>query len=1070
MAKDLAIGRSAAPRRSQGPLRLLLCDSLPLGLGGGFRFDRKEEGLRRRLAPFLRSGAIELQVAPALDSARLGALLGEFRPDIFHLVCHGTGEALKLEDRHGQLVTLDAAELVTIYRECGSCRPRLTILEACRSLKIAEALSKASDGDASGDQVAVGRPLAPWVIGNRDFVDPAIGTIFFPAFEQALAAGATIEGAFAEARRDLELLVPTVPSPPVLCSHASVARDERLVDAKLWIAHGSLRNGGDDHVFRSAALGALDVPFHDRSARRNSDLGVIEGARSQDVARPAIAMINDVWIARSSPVLHLRGAAGIGKSVVVRRWLDRLAVDRWPGASRVFAWSFDPSASGAGVGDVHRFLDHALDFFGDRDRDRDRSPDDRVREAWVRGLRLGRMLRREPCLLVLDAAPTLPQGTDAGEACSPEAILHPGLAGLLRELAGATEGLCVLVTRDDCPWLEVGVDAQGPRAQRLELGALTPAASAELLWNSGLIDTPEKLARTAAAFGHHPLALVIAARSFRTGAGALSALPKPPKELPPIQRALDSLQGLRRHAVEALTLLALRGGSLRPEDLKALAEYKHSGPPHRAIRALVRHRGLAISPGGHLSMTLIHRAVGEAWLCLDREDLTTYAPLCRDDGAAKGEDSLVALLARARVVKMSLQTGNIADALSIYVDEIARYDHDAQQWSFIARKRGAIAEDLEILAHFVERDGRGHARWATLRRDVAVNLALPQAFRPRTFPSNANVSRMCCGYILHRIALALRHLGRAREAWEPMVAALKEYEGAPDVERAATCANDLAELEVWLGKLDAALQSARLAENYARESGDGTVRQLCLATLGHVLHMGGALIEAGSSFALAQQLTAKLSEADERFTSPVLCSRPGFQHWEILLDQIDSALLHREPADDRINQLVGYLQHSEAFHARGHVAGVSLALTCLARGRLAVICAIHRRPMPKLGSEAGDLREATGVALIELARAIATFREHQHAWMLPLALLERARLYREVLGDPRNASLDLDEVSALADGLGLPLMQIACAIEEAQLRHGTTAGQEAADRAQRLLIAHPCQRLALRLDIISSPP
>src|SRR5690606_26640136 len=106
-----------------------------------------------------------------------------------------------------------------------------------------------------------------------------------------------------------------------------------------------------------------------------------------------------------------------------------------------------------------------------------------------------------------------------------------------------------------------------------ELDGLTPAASAELLWSYGLIDIPEQLARTAAALGHHPLALMVAARSFCTGAAALNALEKSPKELPPLQRALASLQGLRPHAMEALTLLALRGGTLQPVDLKALAEY-----------------------------------------------------------------------------------------------------------------------------------------------------------------------------------------------------------------------------------------------------------------------------------------------------------------------------------------------------------------------------------------------------------------------------------------------------------------------------------------------------------------
>lgn len=978
MAADSASAAATKPRRARGPLRVLLCDSLPTGLGGGFRFDRKEEALRRRLAPYLQSGALELHVEPAVDVARLDALLYRHRPDVFHLVCHGVGATLELEDRHGQRRSLSAPELARMYRACGPYRPGLTILEACHSLAVASALC---------DPFLEG--IAPWAIGVRDRIDPAVSTIFFASLYHTVSAGATIAEAFAGARRDLELLVPAIPSVPVLCAHPTETDDRPLFDGALWLGRGIHASARDDRVFRAPALVATDGPVFGRADE--------------------LTALRDAWTHQAAPVLQLRGGAGIGKSALLRCWLDDLADDGWPGASRVFAWTFDPTARGPGVGDVHAFLDHALDFFGDRDRDRTRN--DPIREVWSRGLRLGRVLRREPFLLLLDDAPLLPRASDDANECSPEAMLHPGLAGLLRELGGAREGLCVLSTRDDAPWL-----ALADSVARLELTGLDPEAAADLLWSAGLVDTTETLSALAETLGRHPLALQVAARAFTGGQEALDAVSRASPTLAPLQRLLATLPDLDPLASRALTLLALRRGGA---DLTVLGEHDPHAL-HGAMRALVR-RGLATSDRTRESPTgtLTHRALAEAWLALAQHDLASWAPPREPDIA--GGDTLDGLHARARAVDMSIQTGNVAAALRIYVEEIACHDPETQQWSHIARKLGAIAEDLDILSRFVARDERGRARWAILRDDLAAHPDIAPARR---------------AYVLHRIALALRHLGRVHEARPPLLAALRVYEAMDAHERAAICANDLAELDVLLGDLDSALEQAETAWKCAQDSGDDTALQLCQATLGHVLHLLGDLGAAAAAFEAAEAHTARLARSREQFMTPVLCSRPGYQHWLLLLDQLESTPDH-EPATvaDRIEHLRVRLAYAADFDQREHVAGVSRGLTYLARGRLATLCALRRWPGPSFDTSP----DPGSRALVDFAQAIAVFRAHQHVWMLPPALLARARLHRTVLGDPVAARLDLDEARALSDGLGSPPLQSACVSEEEALSRGTAS-------------------------------
>ena len=206
-------------------------------------------------------------------------------------------------------------------------------------------------------------------------------------------------------------------------------------------------------------------------------------------------------------------------------------------------------------------------------------------------------------------------------------------------------------------------------------------------------------------------------------------------------------------------------------------------------------------------------------------------------------------------------------------------------------------------------------------------------------------------------------------------------------------------------------------------------------------HLQGDLKRAEQFFNPAEELT----QNHPTFTIKVLCSRPGLQHWELLLNQIESGLQAGKSVAAQIKDLTLRLDKSEQFNRQKHVARVTKALTSLARGSLALLCATYGISM---GSTSNTPESA---ALKHFAEAIDTFRACQHSWMLPQVLLRRAKLFREVFQDPRAASLDLDEAKALADGLNLPQVKLACAIEAAKLHANTETGAAAAQHGRELL-------------------
>ena len=180
------------------------------------------------------------------------------------------------------------------------------------------------------------------------------------------------------------------------------------------------------------------------------------------------------------------------------KWAAELAAQDWPGCDAAFAWSFYSQGTReqlAASSDL--FLKEALTFFGDEAMARQCGG--RVRERPAAGP------PRRPAarLLILDGleplqyAPTSP---------TPGELKDQGIAALLKGLAAASHGLCVVTTRYSLPDLKAFWQTTAPEVKLLRLSR---DAGVHLLRNLGVTGTAQEFATLVEDVKGHALTLTL---------------------------------------------------------------------------------------------------------------------------------------------------------------------------------------------------------------------------------------------------------------------------------------------------------------------------------------------------------------------------------------------------------------------------------------------------------------------------------------------------------------------------------------------------------------------------------
>ena len=164
-------------------------------------------------------------------------------------------------------------------------------------------------------------------------------------------------------------------------------------------------------------------------------------------------LLNDAWAKTQNHdhkhphLLTFVALGGEGKTSLVAKWaVDEMLAKGWPGCDAAFAWSFYSQGTReqlAASSDL--FLKEALTFFGD---DADKAFAASPAGAFEKGQRLARLVGQRRSLLILGGLEPLQY---APTAPTPGELKDQGVAALLKGLAAASHGLCIVTTRYSLP-------------------------------------------------------------------------------------------------------------------------------------------------------------------------------------------------------------------------------------------------------------------------------------------------------------------------------------------------------------------------------------------------------------------------------------------------------------------------------------------------------------------------------------------------------------------------------------------------------------------------------------------
>ncbi len=217
----------------------------------------------------------------------------------------------------------------------------------------------------------------------------------------------------------------------------------------------------------------------------------------------ALGWLDDAYKDSQTGVLALYGLGGVGKSALVRHWLETRFSDVKSGAPRFLGVSFYSQGTRDQAGSSDQFLIQALETFGERDAGQ--------KSLWDRGQRLAERVSEQPTVLVLDGVEPLQYGP--GPHKMEGQLKDPGVHGLLARLSSHPgKALCIVTTRlrlEDS-------DLQNDSFVQESVETLSPEAARALLKARGIHGSDEEINAAADYLNHHPLALVLAAEYLQT--------------------------------------------------------------------------------------------------------------------------------------------------------------------------------------------------------------------------------------------------------------------------------------------------------------------------------------------------------------------------------------------------------------------------------------------------------------------------------------------------------------------------------------------------------------------------
>lgn len=726
-----------------------------------------------------------------------------------------------------------------------------------------------------------------------------------------------------------------------------------------------------------------------------------------------LARLDAAWEDPRIHVLTFVAFGGVGKSALVARWLDRMAAAGWRGATRVLDWSFYSQGTKERVTSAEPFIDHALRFFGD--------PDPTAGSLHDRGVRLAGLIRKERTLLVLDGIEPLQYPPGRPEIAG--RLKDPGLAALLKGLAAANPGLCVVTTRERIADLS-GFPTTAPQ---VSLEELEVEAAVDLLRRLG-VDGREKEMRAAAKeFQRHALTLTLLGNFLRRAHGGDI---RKRREID-LRRANKTQGGHAFRVIAAyahwlgegpeLAILRLLGFFDRPAEVGALKTLRAAPPIPGLTESLVdlsdedwrlavanlREHSL-LAADSEEAETLDAHPLVRAYFAEELESQLPdawqegnrwlYEHLCQE--APDLPDTLEAMQPLYAAMVHGCRTGRQQEALEeVYLRRILRGNEH-----FSWRKLGAFGSELTALSGFFDHP------WS---HPSTCLIAVDQAF------------------VLNAAAFHLRALGRLAEALEPMQVSLEAGIAQEDWEEAARRANNLSELTLTLGDMPRAVAFGEQSVELADRSDDAFLRIARRATWADALHQAGRWEESAAAFREAEAM-----QTEWQPEYPQLYSLQGFRYCDFLLScaepESGSGLSSHPEEAERFRQTCREVLERARRFFEWRVPSDSLldiALDHLTLGRAHLGLALTA-PDPATRWE--ESTSGLAQAAEHLDRAVNDLRRAGTEHHVPRGLLSRAAL-RRFRSDFIGAAADLTEALEIAERGQMRLHECDAHLEWARL-------------------------------------
>jgi tetratricopeptide (TPR) repeat protein len=752
-----------------------------------------------------------------------------------------------------------------------------------------------------------------------------------------------------------------------------------------------------------------------------------------------LARLDAAWENPGVHVLTFVAFGGVGKSTLVSRWIDSMSNAGWKGARRVLDWSFYSQGTEERVTSADRFLDHALGFFGD--------PNPTAGVARDRGLRLAELVRQERTLLVLDGVEPLqyPPGPLGGR------LKDPGLAALLKSLAGANPGLCVVTTRERIADLE-GFPQTAPQ---VNLETLTPEAGAVLLKELGVEGKDSELRAASAELGNHALALTLMGNYLRRACGGDVRR----------RKEVDLGQADERLGGKALKLI------------RAYARWLGEGPEVAVVRLL----GLFDRPAGREVLAALRAkpeipGLTEPLVGLSEEEWQWAVSSLREHGLLlRADPRQPGVLDAHPLVRVYFQEELERERPQAWQEGNLRlYEHLQEVAPDLPETLEAMEPLFSAVIHGCRAGRQQEAFREIYRRRIqrggdfynvhklgafGSDLAALAGFFDRSWDQpSARLQAADQSFILNSAAVCLRALGRLAEAVPPMQAALEREVALGDWKDAAVVANNLSELALTLGEVGQAVDFGGQSVILADRSEDVFQRVPRRATLAEVLHQAGRWAESAETFREAEAL-----QVEWQPEYPRLYSLQGYRYCDLLLSRgepedgagFDGLAAAPEEAQRfrqacrEVLELAG--KALEDFEHEGYPL-LSLALDHLSLGRSHLGLALTAAgPTPPGGEAEADFAKAAEY----LDRAVEGLRQAGQEHYLPLGLLARSA-FRRLRNDLPGAAADLSEAMEIAERGGMRLHICDAHLEGARLalRQGDPeAARRHVTRARELVAA-----------------